>query len=146
MVEPAGLEIIFFLDWIINNLSCCPIKFIDCLSSYSLNPYITLTTQITSTSETLIDNIFISSNSFQSCSGNFTTSISNHLIQFTILQSVIQNSSNTQIFYKDWKNFRTDNFANDFSSIDWNEILLLKNKNPNYSFNTFYNKLENLIN
>ena len=118
------------------------IKFIDSLSSYSLNPYITLPTRINLTSKTLIDNIFISSNSFQSCSGNFTTSISDHLIQFTILESFnYSNSSNQPKFYKDWKDFNSNNFAFDFNNIHWDELMSLEMKDPNHSFDIFYNKL-----
>ena len=66
-------------------------NFIDSLSSYSLNPYITLPTRFNLTSKTLIDNIFISFNSFKSYSGNFMTGISDHLIQFTVLEAFNNN-------------------------------------------------------
>ena len=71
-----GKTIVLFGDFNINLFKHNDpnvIKFVDTLSSFSLNPYITLPTRISSTFETLIDNIFIFSNSFQTCSGNFTT-------------------------------------------------------------------------
>ena len=49
-----------------NNIS----EFIDILENYLLLPYINLPTRITNTSQTLIDNIFISSHSHKSFSGN----------------------------------------------------------------------------
>ena len=49
-------------------------------------PHITLPTRITSTSKTLIDNIFSNSLNFpEMISGNFTVSISGHLPQFLII-------------------------------------------------------------
>ena len=72
------------------------------------------------------------------------TGISDQLIWFTILEAVYNNFTNQSKFYKDWKNFNSNNFALEFNDINWNEIMTMKN--PNHYFNKFCNKLDNLIN
>ena len=56
-------------------------EFLNSMSSYSLYPSITKPTRITSTSATLIDNIFTNSNSFQT-SGIIIANVSDHLPVF----------------------------------------------------------------
>ena len=123
-------------------------KFLDTLSSYSLKPYINIPTRITENSRSIIDNIYISSIPFNAHSGNFLTGISDHLIQFTILNSVPAKSTDAPKtgFYKDWKNFNSSKFSNDFNKINWKNILQLDKKDPELSFQIFYKKLNNLLN
>ena len=66
-------------------------------------------------------------------SGNFLSGISDHLIQFSILNGTPFNNSfnNTQGFYPDWKSFDENQFFNSFNSTDWNEILQLEKSDPN---------------
>ena len=120
-------------------------EFIDILENYLLLPYITLPTRITNTSQTLIDNIFISSHSYKSFSGNFTTGISDHLAQFVILDKSLSSFNSHTKTYKDWKNFDSDKFKSAFMLTDWPSLLKLDNKDPNLSFDIFYNKLNSLI-
>ena len=109
-------------------------------------PYINLPTRVNNTSQTLIDNIFISPHPFKSVSGNFVTSISDHLAQFVILNRVISNyTENDKKSYKDWKNFDSIRFKSDFNSIDWTETLNLNGNDPNYSFDIFFEKLSILL-
>ena len=61
------------------NQNKCTAEFLEHIFSNNFTPYITLPTTSTLTSQTLIDNIFLNSQSHQSVSGNLTTSISNHL-------------------------------------------------------------------
>ena len=61
-------------------------EYYDILTSHLFVPHITLPTRITSSSKTLIDNIFSNDPDFSTgISGNFTFSISDHLPQFLIL-------------------------------------------------------------
>ena len=53
--------------------------FLDLLGSYHLLPHIFLPTRITDNSNTLKDNIFLSSNPYQSISGNLVIGLSDHL-------------------------------------------------------------------
>ena len=53
----------------------------------NFTPQITLNTRVNEKSATLIDNIFVNNPSFKYLSGNITTSISDHLPQFIILET-----------------------------------------------------------
>ena len=113
-------------------------KFLDTLGSYSLKPYISLPTRVTETTKSIIDNIYVSALPFNAHSGNFLTSISDHLIQFTILNNVSAKSlDNSNKFYRDWKNFDSAKFNRDFVDVDWNNILQLDKKTLNFPFNLF---------
>ena len=56
--------------------------FLDVLGAHSFVPQILYPTRITKTSKTLIDNIFVNFLDKEICSGNLTSSISDHLPQF----------------------------------------------------------------
>ena len=79
-------------------------KFLDTLSSFLLKPQITLPTRITENSTSLIDNIFISAIPYNATSGNFISGISDHLIQFSILNNTHFDNSfdKAKGFYRDW--------------------------------------------
>ena len=62
-------------------------EFLESIFSNNFTPQINLPTRITETSSTLIENILISSQENVYTSGNLTTSISDHLQQFTIVES-----------------------------------------------------------
>ena len=62
-------------------------NFLELLCNYNFTPQITLPTRVTEKSATLIDNIFVNNPSFKYLSGNITTSISDHLPQFIILEN-----------------------------------------------------------
>ena len=97
---------------LLNSADKCVSDFTDILENYLLLPYITLPTRITNSSQTLIDNIFISPHSFRSFSGNFLTGISDHLSQFVILENSLDTFSQPNKTYKDWKNFDSINSQN----------------------------------
>ena len=61
-------------------------EFLESVFSNNFTPQINLPTRITETSSTLIENILISSQENVYTSGNLTTSISDHLQQFTIVE------------------------------------------------------------
>ena len=63
-------------------------EFLDSLSSHMFLPHILQPTKISTTSKTLIDNIFSNIHSSSSVSGNLTSSISDHLPQFLIVTDV----------------------------------------------------------
>ena len=65
-------------------------SFYDQISSHGFRPLILQPTWLTSTSATLIDNIFINDLSCSSKGGNITSSISDHLIQFSQIQKNLQ--------------------------------------------------------
>ena len=124
------------------------LKFLDALGSYSLKPYINLPTRITEKSKSIIDNIYISSLPFNANSGNFLTEISDHLLQFTIINCVSEHlhDCTKDKFYRNWKKFNSKNFLNEFNNVNWDNFLQLDKNNPELSFQIFYKKLDKLIN
>ena len=62
-------------------------NFLELLFNHNFAPQITLPTRVTEKSAKLIDNIFANNASFKYLSGNITTSISDHLPQFIILEN-----------------------------------------------------------
>ena len=85
-------------------------------------PQITLPTRITDRSATLTDNIFLNTQCHKQTSGNITTSISDHLPQFTILEKLLGTRNiigKEQITYCDFKNFNEIEFIYDIQSMDW---------------------------
>ena len=83
-------------------------QFLEELFHNNYTPQITLPTRITDRSNTLIDNNFLNAQVHKQTSGNITTSISDHLPQFTILKKFLETTNITekeQIAYRDFKNF-----------------------------------------
>ena len=83
-------------------------QFLEELFHNNYTPQITLPTRITDRSSTLIDNNFLNAQLHKQTSGNITTSISDHLPQFTILGKFLETRNiieKEQIIYRDFKNF-----------------------------------------
>ena len=95
----------------------------------------------------LIDNIFSNIISPEAISGNFTSTISDHLSQFMIVPDVFYNppSNKTNTFERVWSNFDQKNFILHYFSIDWNVALKLDEQNVNYSTESFLNKTNSLL-
>ena len=86
---------------------------------------------------TLIDNILINNNVPNCISDNITTSISDHLPQFIVLDSLLGTSTDedsSQIFYRSFKHFNEENFSNDNNEINW--TFPTENSNINLGFET----------
>ena len=97
-------------------------------------------------SSTLIDNIFISPDENKYESGNFLTGISDHLAQFLIPTTISPDKNvNTKTFYRDWKSFNKESFIEDLKNFNWDNLLLLENNNPDYSFELFFKKFNELL-
>ena len=121
-------------------------NFLDILGSHMFLPQIILPTRVCEKSQTLIDNIFINSCNYNCISGNLTVKISDHLIQFLIMESIKPNLKPSENKYKrNWKKFDEDNFIKEFESIKWNEVLNLDSKDTNKSFNTFFRIFNNIL-
>ena len=65
-------------------------QFYNTISIYFFSSLFCQPTRVTEKSKTLIDNIFFTSFEFTAIPGNITHSISDHLIQFVILEDVIK--------------------------------------------------------
>ena len=64
-------------------------KFYNTMCSYFFTPLVLQPARVTDKSKTLIDNIFFNGFEFTTLSGNVTHSVSDHLIQFVILEDFI---------------------------------------------------------
>ena len=62
-------------------------QFLEQLFNHNFTPQITLSTRITEKTATLLDNIFVNGQTQKHNSGNITTSISDHLPRFIIIEN-----------------------------------------------------------
>ena len=153
-VNKEGKRMVLLGDFNIDLLSYEKSKdvkfFVDTLHSHSVFPTVSLPTRITLNSETLIDNILISSN-FNSKyqTGNLSIGISDHLPQFIIIENALcskYSKDQSNSFYKDWRSFNYNDFQRDFLNINWKPLMRNDLRDPNISFKRFYEKLDALIN
>ena len=123
-------------------------NFFDTITLNLFVPLKILPTRITTTTKTLVDNIYSNCTNFNDgISGNLTLSISDHLAQFLIIQEVIdKTSTKTNIYKRDYRNFDRENFILDPLNIEWNQVITIEINNPNESFNLFFSKIDSLIN
>ena len=121
--------------------------FFDSLTSNLFVPHIIHPTRITTTTKTLIDNIFSNSSNFsEGISGNLTLSISDHLAQYLLIpEESDKTPKNKIIFKRDTKNFDRENFILDVLSIDWDKVTDINKGDPNESFNRFEATINPLI-
>ena len=79
--------------------------FYDLISSHGFRPLILLPTRATSTSATLIDNIFVNDFSCNSIGGNLTSSISDHYFKFSQIDIFPHNEhKNTAKYGRNYRN------------------------------------------
>ena len=109
-------------------------EFYNMFSSYFFTPFVLQPTRLKA--KTLIDNIFLNSLEYSSYSGNLLYELSDHLTQFLILDGFAKERSLPEInmFKRNFKNFHEAEFEETvIKGIDWNEIFMLRLKNPNVS-------------
>ena len=102
-------------------------------------PQIILPTRVTSRTAALIDNIFINSYENKSTSGNITTSISDHLLQFLIIENFKGQTykiKNPKATIQDYKNFNSKSFQSNIKEIEWS--LATENNDVDLGFETFF--------
>ena len=76
-------------------------------------------------------------------SGNLLIEISDHLIQFLILEGFVKeiNLPEINLVKRDLRNFNEREFEEIVLNMNWEEICDLKKKDPNLSFNNFFNSV-----
>ncbi len=110
------------------------------LSSHFFTPYILQPTRLQSKS--LIDNIFFNSLEYQSKSGNILIEISDHLIQFLILEGYVRDKilPDINMYKRDFKNFNEREFNEVvINGIDWDRICAFEKNDPDFSCKNFIN-------
>ena len=112
--------------------------FYNTLTSYFFAPFILQPSR--PISGTLIDNIIINSIEFNSTSGNITIQISDHLIQFVLLEGFYKEivPKKINIYERNFKNFNKREFEELLNSMNWDEIMCIRENDTNLS-------MENLI-
>ena len=113
-----------------------------------MSRFLVVTSQDTSHSRTLIDNIFSNVISNDIISGNITALISDHLPQFLISPNTFADppSNKSNVFERDWSNFEQTNFVLDYFHIDWLAILKHDEKNVNSATNNFLDTINSALN
>jgi len=125
--------------------------FYDMLSTNFLLPMILLPTKINTSADTLIDNIFTNYFNPNVISGNLTSSISDHLPSFAIFPISLNDSipKKHNIFKRDFRNLKKpedlEQFKNEFTSKDWQEILQISQKDVDISFDNFYDTFTEIL-
>ena len=115
-------------------------EFFNTMSSYFYTPFILQPTRLRS--KTLIDNIFFNSLEYSSFSGNLLVELSDHLIQFIILEGFSKEISlpKTNIFKRDMSKFSDREFEETvINGLNWEEICMLRFNDSNVAFSSFSN-------
>ena len=120
-------------------------QFLENILSNNFIPHITLPTRVTEKSATLIDNIFANNYEHNCVSDNITTSISDHLPQFLIIEDLKQtpNKEIPIISFRDYKNFSDDAFKAELSKLDCS--LVTENSEVNLEFETFVRLVNRIL-
>ena len=110
-------------------------------------PTITFPTKINPKKNTVIDNIFTNQINPDIISGNIALAISDHLPSFLAIPRDNQNHlpKKNNLYTRNTKDFDKVNFLLDFLEIDWDNTLEANRNDVNYSFTTFMDKMNTLI-
>ena len=118
--------------------------FINSMTAHYFLPYILQHTRVTDHSATVIDNIFSNITDGELISGNLTTLISNHFIQFMFIKKYHPTYKFCNYYLHDYSNFGKEKFIHDFSLIDWSP----QTDSPelvNNNFDYFYSKITSCV-
>ena len=113
--------------------------FYNTLTSHNYSPFVLQPTRLRS--KTLIDNIVFNSLEYRSNSGNLLIEISDHLMQFLVIEGFVKELKPPKIdlFKRDFKNFNEREFNDEvINKLDWNNICKLNQKNPDIACKIFY--------
>ena len=135
-------EIVLMGDFNVNILNCENDKdtseFIDLMYASLFYPTINIPTRITSTSKTLIDNLFYNCFTKDVMSGNITTSISDHLTLITNKNS--NKVTKKQIQIRTFNKQNKERLTADLDKVKWDEFLEPNKNDINTSFELFIQK------
>ena len=135
----------FNIDLIKSNLNANASEFFGVIYTSNLLPHITSPTRLTSRSHTLIDNIFSNING-ECTSGNIINTISDHLGQFLIIPNCSYSyNSKKEIFQRNFKNFKEQNFLSDLKKIDWDSLFSDCKQDVDLSYKKFLDKITKLL-
>ena len=135
----------FNIDLIKSNSNVNASEFLHVIYSSNLLPHITSPTQLTSRSHTLIDNIF--SNINEDCTScNIINTVSDHLGQFlSIPNRSYSCNSKKEIFQRNFKNFKEQNFLSGLKKIDWDIVFSDCKQDVDLSYKKVLDKITKLL-
>ena len=110
-------------------------NFLELLFTHNFTPQIMLPTIVTEISAALIDNTFANNPSFKYLSGNITTSISDHLPQFIILENFKEGNLKKERISTTYRDFNIDSFKRNLQEINWK--FATENNDINLGFEIF---------
>ena len=116
--------------------------FYNMFSSHFFTPHVLQPTRLRS--KTLIDNIFLNSLEYSSNSGNLLYELSDHLIQFLILDGFSKERSlpENNLYKRDYSNYSDAEFEETvINGVNWEEICMLRLKDPSVSVKNFYDTI-----
>ena len=118
---------------------------VNTMASSFFAPYILQPTRLSS--KTLIDNIFFISLEYCSHCGNLLIEISDHLLQFLILDGFVKEKAIPEInlYKRDIRNFNKDEFSRDVSDMDWENMVKLKDQDVNSATQNLYQGVTYLL-
>ena len=121
----------FNIDLIKSNSNTNASEFLDIIYSSNILPH--------------INNIF--SNINEECtSGNIINTISDHLCQFFIIPNHSYSyNSKKEIFHRNVKKFKKQNFLSDLKKLDWDTLLSHCKQDVDLSCNKFLDKITKLL-
>ena len=111
-------------------------------SSHFFTPHVLQPTRLRS--KTLIDNIFLNSLEYSANSGNLLYELSDHLIQFLILEGFSKERSlpENNLYKRDYSNYSDAEFEETvINGVNWDEICMLRLKNPSVSVKNFHDTI-----
>ena len=94
--------------------------------------------------KTLIDNVFFNSDEYKSSSGNLLVEISDHLVQYLIIEDYLNKAKTPkkEIFKRDFKNFNERKFNEEvINKVNWEATCQIHLNDPNLSCKMFYDTL-----
>ena len=121
--------------------------FFDTMTTNQMLPMISIPTKLNKNHNTLLDNIFTNQFNPDMVSGNLTVLISDHLASFLIIpnKNIQFLPKKHNIIKRDAKNFNQELFLQEINQINWDEVLQANKRDSNYSFNSFYDKIESIL-
>ena len=132
----------FNVDLITSSGNNAASEFFNTLSSYFYTPFILQPTRLRS--KTLIDNIFLNSLEYTATSGNILRELSDHLVQFLILEGFSKERClpDINIFKRDMSKFCDREFEDVvINGLNWEEICMLRFNDSNVAFSSFNNTI-----
>ena len=120
--------------------------FYNMMSSNFFTPFVLQPTRLKS--KTLIDNIYFNSLEYRSHSGNLLIELSDHLIQFLILEGFIKERTLPEInlFKRDFSHFNEREFEQEvLNKVNWEHVCNIKENNPDQSCENFLLTLNNYL-